>query len=67
MPIFRRVTKVSLFGPEYKSSLLPHLGKFSDLRELVLAETSISDDDLATWKEQHPRVVVTVTRPVLAR
>jgi hypothetical protein len=67
VPIFRRVTKVSLFGPEYKNDLLPHLGKFSDLQELDLVETSISDDDLATWKEQHPRVVVTVTRPVVAR
>ena len=59
--MFRRVSKVYLYGPQYKSDLLPELAKFNDLRELELHETSIPSRELEAWKQQHPRVVVKVT------
>lgn len=65
--MFRRVTKVYLHGPEYKSDLLPQFSKFHDLRELELFETSIPSSDLEAWKRQHPRVAVTSTHRVLSR
>ncbi len=59
--MFRRVTKVYLYGPQFRSDLLPELAKLHDLRELELHETSIPDRDLEVWKQQHPRVVVRAT------
>ena len=61
--MFRRVTKVYLRGPQYKSDLLPELAKLQHLRELELHDTSISNSDLEAWKTQHPRVVVRATTP----
>lgn len=61
--MFRRVTKVYLGGPQYKSDMLPELAKLHDLRELELYGTSISQSDLEAWKKQHPRVAVRVTTP----
>ena len=59
--MFRRVTKVYLGGPQYKSDLLPELAKLHNLRELELHGTSISESDLEAWKKQHPRVRVNAT------
>ncbi|MBC7856243.1 MAG: hypothetical protein IAF94_22660 [Pirellulaceae bacterium] len=65
--MFRRVTKVYLHGPQYKSDLLPELAKLHDLEELALNESSIPSKNLEVWKMQHPRVVVTATRHALTR
>jgi hypothetical protein len=61
--MFRRVTRVSLRGPQYTSDLLPHLGKLSDLRELELVDTSIPAGDVAAWRGKHPHVAVSASRP----
>lgn len=61
--MFRRVTKVYLGGPQYKSDLLSELARFHDLQELELYGTSISNGDLEAWKQEHPRVAVKVTTP----
>ena len=58
--MFRRVTKVHLGGQRYKGDSLRELAKFNDLRELDLSMTSIPDSDLEAWKQDHPRVAVTV-------
>ncbi len=60
--MFRRVTKVSLWGRQYKRDLLPQLAKFKGLRELDLYETSIPRSDLEAWKREHPRVTVRATQ-----
>ena len=67
--MFRRVTKVHLGGQRYKGDSLRELAKFNDLRELDLSMTSIPDSDLEAWKQDHPRVAVTVygTHAELAR
>ena len=65
--MFRRATKVSLCGPQYKDDLLPHIAKLHGLRELDLLDTSISDNDLEVWQKQHPQVVVTSRHSTLTR
>ncbi len=65
--MFRRTTIVSLHGPQYTRDLLPHLARFHDLEQLELLDTSIGDDDLWTWQQQHPQVAVSVNRSSLAR
>ncbi len=67
LPIFRRVTKVYLVGPEYRKELLAHLAEFHELQELELWETSISYRELEAWKKQHPQVAVTATHRAITR
>lgn len=62
--MYRRVTKVYLYGPQHKRDLLPHLSRFRELRELELHQTSIPRRDLEFWKQQHPQVAVTATHSV---
>lgn len=65
--MFQRVTKVHLYGAEYKGNLLPQMSKFHDLKELELYETSIPSRDLDAWKKLHPQVAVREVRNGLAR
>lgn len=65
--MFRRVTKVYLYGPEKKADLLPVLARFGELEDLQLYDTAISESDLKTWMQQHPRVKVTSAHSVATR
>ena len=67
VPMFQRVTKVYLYGAQYKGNLLPEISKFHDLKELEVYETSIPSRDLDAWRKLHPQVAVSETHKGIAR